>query len=294
MSVQLIFLKGLPASGKSTHAKALLKKFGKGNAHRVNSDDLRAMMDNGEWSPENEKFVNGVRDHVVKEALAHGRHAIVDNCNLAPKHETNLRRIAEAADAEFVIVDFTEVPLETCLERDRNRTASVGRKVIEDMYYQFLHKPVEPPPYDPNLPRIVISDVDGTIAQMNWRGPFEWKRVGEDLVRQSVVDAVIALAKHKDAMIMVLSGRDSCCYPETERWIQEKAKIFLHPGMLHMRPVGDMRRDSIVKREIYDNHIKGKFEVVGIFDDRPQVLVETWRALGLGDRLFNVGDGREF
>lgn len=61
-----------------------------------------------------------------------------------------------------------------------------------------------------------------------------------------------------------------------------------------MRPQGDMRRDSIVKRELYENHIKGKYNVVAIFDDRPQVIRECWQALGFGDRIFNVGTGKEF
>ena len=63
---------------------------------------------------------------------------------------------------------------------------------------------------------------------------------------------------------------------------------------LFMRPEGDMRRDSVVKRELYEQHIKGKYNVLAIFDDRPQVIRECWQELGFGDRIFNVGSGREF
>jgi hypothetical protein len=40
--------------------------------------------------------------------------------------------------------DFTDVPLATCIERDRQRPASVGAGVIRTMHRQFLAGPVEP------------------------------------------------------------------------------------------------------------------------------------------------------
>ena len=49
---------------------------------------------------------------------------------------------------------------------------------------------------------------------------------------------------------------------------------------LLMRKADDVRKDSIVKREMYEEHIKGKYNVKFVFDDRPQV-VKTWRELGL-------------
>ncbi len=63
---------------------------------------------------------------------------------------------------------------------------------------------------------------------------------------------------------------------------------------LLMRAPGDSRRDSIVKRELYEKHIKGKYNVVAVFDDRPSVIRECWQALGFTDRIFNVGSGEEF
>ena len=61
------------------------------------------------------------------------------------------------------------------------------------------------------------------------------------------------------------------------------------PITLYMRPTGDMRKDTIVKRELYDEHIHGKFNIVAIFDDRACVNREVWDKLGFSDRLFRVG-----
>jgi hypothetical protein len=47
-----------------------------------------------------------------------------------------------------------------------------------------------------------------------------------------------------------------------------------------MRAAGDSRRDSIVKREIFDDRIRQVWHVKGVLDDRDQV-VRMWRDLGL-------------
>lgn len=288
----LYMTKGLPASGKSTRAKSMLAEFGSGNAKRVNKDDLRAMLDDGQWSKGNEKFLVAVRDFIVRAALQDGKHVIVDDTNLATKHEAALRVIAKDNGAVFEIVDFTHVSVDECIERDRKRAGYVGERVIRDMYRQFLAPLVEAPPRNENLPDAMIVDIDGTVAQMNGRGPFDWARVGEDSPRKIVMEIVQCKWKSTSSSVIFMSGRDSCCRPATEAWLIE------HFGSgteirLFMRPEGDSRKDAIVKRELYERHVKGKYNVVALFDDRPQ-MIRCWQELGFGDRIFNVGDGVEF
>jgi len=57
---------------------------------------------------------------------------------------------------------------------------------------------------------------------------------------------------------------------------------------LFMRATGDQRRDHIVKEEIFDREIRGRYHVVGVFDDRAQV-VRMWRSLG--PTVFQVAEG---
>jgi hypothetical protein len=47
-----------------------------------------------------------------------------------------------------------------------------------------------------------------------------------------------------------------------------------------MREAGDSRKDSIVKQELYERHIKPSYDVFVVLDDRNQV-VDMWRSLGL-------------
>lgn len=55
-----------------------------------------------------------------------------------------------------------------------------------------------------------------------------------------------------------------------------------------MRPEGDIRKDSIVKREIFENYIRDYYNIQFVLDDRNQV-VEMWRSLGL--KCLQVAEG---
>lgn len=140
-------------------------------------------------------------------------------------------------------------------------------------------------------PRAVIFDVDGTLAlrQAFGRGPFDWHRVGEDLPNPAVVELahlVIAAQTHGGPELIVVSGRDEVCRPETTRWLTERNIFFRE---LYMRPRNDNRKDSIVKREIYERDIAPHYDVAYVVDDRDQV-VRMWRE-ELGLTCFQVAAG---
>lgn len=49
-----------------------------------------------------------------------------------------------------------------------------------------------------------------------------------------------------------------------------------------------MRKDSIAKHELFDEHIRDRYRIAFVLDDRDQV-VKMWRSLGL--TVFQVADG---
>jgi predicted kinase len=288
----LYMTRGLPASGKTTAAKALIAT--QPGTKRFNKDDMRSMLDNGRWSKTNEEFVLTIRQCVVTGALGDGLHVIVDDTNFAPKHEQWGRETAKFYGAKFEILDFTHVSPEECIKRDLVRPNSVGSKVILDMWERYLKPaPQVAPAHDSELPDAMIVDIDGTVAEMVDRGPYDWDKVNRDKPRTAVLDIIRPRWYSTPTAVLFVSGRDGSCYNQTKTWL-ETAFGKGSDIELFMRPAGDMRRDSIVKREIYENHIKGKYNVIAIFDDRPQVIRECWQELGFGDRIFNVGTGREF
>ena len=278
----IYLMKGLPGSGKTKRAMEMLAAH-PNSIKRISKDDLRSMLDNGRWSPDAEKFIIKTRDILILAALDEGKHVIVDDTNLAPKHKAHIEQLPLVkGNAEVVIEDFTDVPVEICIERDLKRINSVGEKVIWRMYWQFLHKPKEPPIRDLSLPNCVICDIDGTLALHNGRGPYEFERAGEDAVN----DPVHQFLSSQDRVIFV-TGREEKWRELTEKWLAEKT-IF-NWRYLYMRPMGDARKDFVVKREIYETHIKGKFNVVTVLDDRDQ-MVAFWRSEGLPCWQVNYGD----
>ena len=85
--------------------------------------------------------------------------------------------------------------------------------------------------------------------------------------------------------ILVIFPIFAFCRAETEKWLEDKEVEYV---ALFMRPEGDHRKDNIVKEEIFNNHIRNKYNVIFVLDDRNQV-VEMWRSLGL--KCLQVADG---
>jgi len=123
-------------------------------------------------------------------------------------------------------------------------------------------------------PRAILCDIDGTLAHMGERSPYDWHKVGIDTVDQVVIDL---LRRYDNRVIILLSGRDSVCRPETIEWLAQNRVPF---NYLFMRAEEDNRKDSVVKLELFNQHIRNDFNVEFVLDDRNQV-VEMWRSLGL-------------
>ena len=288
--LELILTRGIPASGKSTFAKAWVLS-GK-NRVRVNRDDIRMQLFGKEFGVD-EDAVTAVEDAMVEAALKAGNSVIVDDCNIQKRYINRLAAIGHKYNAEVMVKQF-DIPLDVALERNAQRDRVVPEKVIRDMHKRlnnwlggYIENPLVIERYVPRFgtERAVIFDIDGTLAIMGDRSPYEWHKVGIDRAN----DAVVEMARELYAagyVIIVLSGRDGSCYDETKRWLLENDIPFDH---LWMRAAGDMRKDSIVKLELFNEHVRDNFDVLTVFDDRDQV-VKVWRDLGLPCFQVNYGD----
>lgn len=296
--LKLYMTKGLPASGKTTWTKEMLLKDS--SLVRVNKDDLRAMLHGGKWSKINEKQVVLIRDDIIENTLAQGRNIIVDDTNLHPKHRERFELLANRYNAELVIQDFTDVPLDVCISRDSTRSNSVGKKVIVGMHQKYLRnkneKPLNPLVFDNSLPYCVIFDLDGTLAHITDRSPYDGKSCASDLRNDSIV-ALFQLIQDSEAKtwkrwssvpreVIILSGRNGDSRPETEKWLTDHGITY---DKLYMRTEGDSRKDAVVKKELFEKHIVNKYNVLFIVDDRDQ-MVELWRSMGITCLQCNYGD----
>jgi predicted kinase len=295
---QLVITRGLPASGKTTWAKQ------QRDLVRINRDDLRRMLHggprDGELRGRAEVEVTVAQRAAVESLLRAGRGVVCDDTNLRSRVVRELAEVALRCGATWQVRDFTDVPLEECLRRDalREGDARVGDEVIRGMHDRYLAGRTLPLPlpqvaqdvakaYEPpaDAPEAVLVDIDGTVALFNGRNPYDMTRVHEDLPNVAVITAVRAMhaAGHR---IVYCSGRTDDCRTATERWLE--THVGVPYDALHMRVTGDGRRDSVVKAEIFDREIRARYRVVGVFDDRAQV-VRMWRELGL--TVFQVAEG---
>lgn len=280
---KVMIVKGLPASGKSTYAKQLVAT---GFWVRVNKDDLRAQLHNGKWTKGNEKLIEQVRDAVILEGLRSGKNIVVDDTNLSPRHEARIRKLLKDNDFGDVTVEINMfvVPVEECIKRDLARPNSVGEKVIRSMYNQFI-RDIPKPEYLPGKPKAVICDLDGTLALFGNKNPYDRDFIN-DVPNQSLVFLLnsIRTSDPSGTVIIVFSGRNGRYESKTRLWLFNSGVPY---DRLFMRSKFDNRKDSILKKELYEEHVKDKFNVVAVFDDRPQVCT-LWYELGLP--LFKFGD----
>ena len=294
----IILTRGLPASGKSTWAKAWVAADPSKRV-RVNRDDIRFQLYGKYWGDGvDENMVTKVEEAMVKAAVDAGKDVVIDATHLASRY---VRRWIERGYE--VEVETFELPLEKLLIRDELRglqgERNVSPKVLEEMAKRYHIKAdgklppvvietpqtwVPAPRYQEGLPEAYIVDIDGTLADHTGiRSPYDTSKYHLDKRHVNVVQTAASLQLMGYEMIAV-SGRDAAFRDVTREWLRDSG---FDPELLFMRPEGDTRNDAIVKHELYHEHIAGKFNVIGVFDDRGRVL-RMWRAIGL--TTFAVGD----
>lgn len=280
MKKKIYITKGLPASGKSTWSRNMVENSS--DTVRLNKDDLRKML-GGTFTNGKENAVLEIRDFAIGTLLSKNYNVIVDDTNLHPKHEATIREKFEGI-ADIEIVSFLDVPLEECLKRDRIRPERVSESVIMDMYRKFI-KPIPVLEDIKDVPDAIIVDMDGTLALKGDRDIFDFSKVGVDTLNLPVSAAIRSLVHYDGMKLIIVSGRDDSCKDSTLTWLDSHG---FKASEIHMRETGDKRPDYIIKQEIYDNHIKGKYNVRTVFDDRDSV-VRMWRDNGL--TVFQVAEG---
>ena len=285
--MKAILTVGISASSKTTWAEEFVAQ--NSDWANINRDDIRfSHFCKGErnWRKYNwkhEKEVNRIFYRELDLVVENRLNVIISDTNLNPKYRNILIDQLKEYGYEVEIKEF-EIDLEEAVKRDLLRQNSVGREVIYKQYLQWLEYKGFEKYVMPTGKKCVIVDVDGTIANsVGIRGPFEWHKVDQDKPISEVMDIVDGLYK-MGYHIVFLSGRDSVCYDATKKWLE---KYFNFPIELYMRERGDMRKDYIVKLELFRKYVANNYAVWMVIDDRKQTIEQTWTPLGL--KVINVG-----
>jgi predicted kinase len=131
--------------------------------------------------------------------------------------------------------------------------------------------------------KCVIFDIDGTLANIEHRVHHvrgdhkDWRKfyaeISYDAPRPEVIRLINFYATEGD-YVFICTGRPEETREATEKWLEENGVY--HYNELLMRPDGDYRKDSIVKKEMLDYIRNNGYDIEVVYDDRQQV-VDMWR-----------------
>lgn len=283
--MKAIITVGVSASGKTTWAKEYAMK---NKAIISNRDDLRFSLTGasgwGEYKFDKkmEELISYIQMETVIKAFHMGKDVVIADTNLNPTIRDKWAMTCENLGYEVEIKPFP-ITLEEAWKRDTLRANGVGRDVIYKQWQQwnvFIGRKTYSP--DESLPKAVIFDIDGTLAHMNGRGPFDWDKVDTDTVDPILKRIFQSWASDE---LIVISGREDFCAVKTLKWLYDNG---MPPDALFMRKGGDNRKDTIIKEEIFWEHIAPNYNVLAVFDDRPSV-VRMWHDIKI-PKVIAVGN----
>jgi predicted kinase len=290
---QLIICRGIQGSGKSTWAKQWCHEDPK---HRVrfNNDDIRNMLGDY-WVPDREKLVTEAKANMITFALITGYDVVVDNMNLNPKEDTWIRTLCTNIEKDkgiHIDIEYKDffIPVEECIRRDAMRPNPIGEKVIKDTWRRYRTFIIQqninemlskrPEHVDGARPAILV-DMDATLCLNTTGRPYYGEGAAEGMLNDIAVEGICNLVKslYEKRTIFIITGREGT--PEiieaTKKWLESNS---IKVDGLFFRPVKDYSPGAECKKKIYEDNIKGKYNVEFVLDDNYK-CVEMWREQGL-------------
>ena len=300
---RLLILVGAPGSGKSTFARYFLRT--EDNWIRVNRDDFRLMQfGDSLMIPFYEERISKMVEASVLTLLKSDTNVIIDATNTSLRTiQDMIHTYTEYADISFKVFDLpVDELVKRCDKRYEETGKFISKSVVERNVANLKHTlekfDFAPIPrkvqvattsyatQDKNLPKAVICDLDGTLSLLNGRDPYNAATCDNDLLNEPVA-AALKMAKQQGYQVILLSGREDKFREPTVRFLN---KHQIGYDLLLMRTSNDFRKDNIIKRELFEGEIQGKYFVEFLLDDRNQV-VDMWRKdLHLPCFQVNYGD----
>lgn len=137
--------------------------------------------------------------------------------------------------------------------------------------------------------------MDGTLASMTHREQFvqqqpkNWSMFHGGMVLDRPIREMAVAARQARARgdrVIIVTLRPERFSRHTRRWLKDNDIPF---DEAYFRPEGNYERGDVVKRDIYEEHIADRFDVVMSYDDNP-TMVDMWTELLGKDRVTRAYD----
>lgn len=131
---ELIFTVGLPRAGKDTWVQHAFR-----NHKRLNRDDMRAMIDHGVHTPENEKLIIEAQQSLAITFLERNYSVVIVDTNLRFDYIAELiffLRVDPKVICKLVVVD---TPLETCIRREFDTRRTIPEEAFNVMHQKLIN-----------------------------------------------------------------------------------------------------------------------------------------------------------
>lgn len=172
----LILLRGAPGCGKST----FIEKKGLKN-YTISPDDIRMLYSNPQLQPDGSVRISQSLDSAVwktvfsilESRMERGEFTVIDATNSKTCEMTRYKDLAHNYRYSMYVVDFTDVPLDTCLKQNhqRNELKWVPDEAIRNIYARFVTQTV------PSGIKVIKPNDFDTIYDRNFIDLSQYEKV---------------------------------------------------------------------------------------------------------------------
>lgn len=249
------------------------------------------------WVPSRESVVTNLYNVFIANAMVEGYNIVIDNMNLNPKTVAALTKTVKVfnEDNEFdweYEIEFKDfwTPVDECIRRDAMRPNPIGAKVIKDTWKRYRDFIIQEdinnmlkkaPKHVDGGHQVILVDMDATLCLNTSGRPYYGEGAAEGMLNDIAIEGTCTLVRrmYEKCKVFIITGREGT--PEiiaaTKKWLAEH-DIFVDE--LFFRPVGDFSSGADCKKKIYEDNIKGKYNVQFVLEDNYK-CVAMWREEGL-------------